>query len=443
MAKEASGAAGNGKTAPKGWLVRAAAFGVALLGLPTMGQAQAGSPTTPTFSKDVAPIIYKNCVTCHQPGTVAPMSLLTYADARPWAKAIGAQVTLGNMPPWHATEPHGTFLNDRRLTQLEKDTIANWVNGGALEGDKKDLPPAPRLTEGWQIGKPDEVLKMAEPFEVPAAGAVAYQYFKIPTDFTEDKWVQAIEVRPGARGVVHHILVFSKEPGEPRRKDITTVVPQVPERRPAAGKPDNDMGVLIATTAPGTNAMIFQPGAALRIRAGSVLTFQVHYTPNGTAVQDQSSIGLIFANQAPKQEVRTAAFFNPTLILPAGGDNVEVDCVMEFNQDSHLWAIFPHTHLRGKSWAYRLVYPDGTSKVLLTVPKYDFNWQTYYEFAEPLAAPKGSRIEAVAHYDNSANNASNPDPTKDVHWGDQTWQEMQYSGITYTIDDQRVSAGAP
>jgi mono/diheme cytochrome c family protein len=431
-----SGTFATKEISPMRLLARAAGLVGLVLILTTVGETQTASPAPPTFSKDVAPIFYKNCVTCHRPGSVAPMSLITYQEARPYARAIAEKVALGNMPPWHSIEPHGTFLNDRRLTQEETDTILRWVKAGAPQGNASDMPPMPEFAEGWQIGKPDAVLSMSEPYEVPSSGTIPYQYFKVSTNFTKDMWVQAMEVRPGARSVVHHILVFSKVPGEGRRKDIITVVPQLKEKRPAPGEPDDNPGVLIATTAPGTNAMIFQPGTAMLIKAGSVLTFQVHYTANGTATDDRSSIGLVFANQSPRQEVRTGAFFNPTLMIPAGDGNAEVDCVMEFREDSHLWAIFPHTHLRGKSWAYRLVYPDGTSKALLTVPKYDFNWQTYYILAEPVALPKGTRIEAIAHYDNSKNNASNPDSTQDVHWGDQTWQEMQYTGVAYTLDDQ-------
>ncbi|HKV04339.1 MAG TPA: cytochrome c [Candidatus Acidoferrales bacterium] len=431
----------SGRVATKGissmkTLARAAGIAALALFIASAGEAQTSAPAAPTFSKDVAPIFYKNCVTCHRPGSVAPMSLITYEDARPWATTIGEKVAQGNMPPWHSSDPRGTFLNDRRLTQDEKDTIIRWVSAGAPQGNAADMPPAPEFAEGWQIGKPDVVLSMSEPFEVPASGTIPYQYFKVPTNFTEDNWVQAIEVRPGARNVVHHILVFSKAPGEGRRTDIITVVPHLEERHRAAGQPDDNPGVLIATTAPGTNAMSFQPGTAMLIKAGSVLTFQMHYMAMGTATKDRSSIGIVFAKHPPTQEVRTGAFFNPVFTIPAGDDNAEVDCVMEFKQDSHLWAIFPHTHLRGKSWAYRVIYPDGTSKKLLTVPKYDFNWQTYYILAKPLALPKGTRIEGVAHYDNSTNNRSNPDPTKDVHWGDQTWEEMQYTGVAYTLDDQ-------
>jgi mono/diheme cytochrome c family protein len=402
----------------------------------------AQSAATPTYSKDVAPILNKNCAGCHRPGEIAPMSLLTYEDARPWAKAIRSVVALGAMPPWHADAPRGTFSNDRRLTDQEKQTLIAWVDGGSPQGDPKDLPPAPKFVEGWEIGRPDAVISMQQPFDVPASGTINYQYFQIPTNFTEDKWVQAIEVKPGTRAVVHHILVFAKEPGGAIPESVfTTVVPKPPV--PKDGKKPLDpgeatarmRGVLIATTAPGTNAMMFQPGSAVLIKAGSILTFQVHYTANGTSASDVSSVGFIFAKEPPQHEVYNSAFLNATFVLEPGEANKAVDCNIEFKENVHITALFPHTHLRGKSWEYRMVYPDGRSEIVLSVPKYDFNWQTYYVFTTPLAVPKGSRLEATAHYDNSVNNAANPDPTKTVRWGEQTWQEMQYSGITYTVDD--------
>ncbi len=395
----------------------------------------------PTYSKDVAPIINKNCAGCHRPGDIAPMSLLSYEDARPWAKAIRSAVALGKMPPWHANAPRGTFSNDRRLTDQEKETLIAWADHGAPQGNAKDLPPAPKFVEGWEIGKPDAVISMLKPFEVPASGTIDYKYFEMPTNFTEDKWVQAIEVRPGVRGVVHHILVFCREPNPtPLPGAFIPVVPKPPLREGKPVDPNAALarvrGVLIATTAPGTNAMTFQPGSAVHIKAGSTLSFQVHYTANGTAAQDTSSVGMIFAKQPPQQEVRNSAFINATFTLEPGEENKAVDSAIEFTQDSHIVALFPHTHLRGKSWEYRMVYPDGRSEVVLSVPKYDFNWQTYYTFTQPLAAPKGARLEATAHYDNSVNNPSNPDPKVAVHWGEQTWQEMQYSGITYVIDEK-------
>jgi hypothetical protein len=410
----------------------AATLSAAVLALTVFGMTRT-TAATPTFSKDVAPIIYKNCASCHRPGDIAPMSLLTYENARPWAKAIREQVATGQMPPWHATQPHGTFLNDRRLSEADRDTLIRWVDGGALKGNPKDLPPMPKFSDGWEIGTPDVVLSMSQDYEVPSSGTVAYQYFQVPTNFTEDKWVQAIEVRPGTRGVVHHILVFCREPGarKPREVGYVSVVPKMQQRGARADS-------LIGTTAPGTNAMIFRPGTALMVKAGSVLILQMHYTTNGLAAKDKSSVGMIFAKQPPQLEMRTGAFVNPLFVIPPGASNHQVDSAIEFTEDAHIWGLIPHTHLRGKRWEYRVVYPDGRAEVVLSVPKYDFNWQTYYLFSKPLAVTKGTRLEATAHYDNSTANAFNPNPEAQVRWGDQTWEEMQYTGITYSIDSQRL-----
>jgi hypothetical protein len=403
--------------------------------------AGAAAAQTPTFTKDVAPILDKNCVICHRSGDIAPMALTSYDEARPWAKSIKAQIATGKMPPWHATEARGTFSNDRRLTDQEKETLIAWVDHGAPKGDPKDQPPLPAFAAGWEIGKPDVVLSMEKPYAVVDSGTIKYQYFQIPTNFTEDKWIKAIEVRPGVRSVVHHILVFCKEPeGKFAGPPFTPVVPKIP----AFGTNDGakSPGVLIATTAPGTNGMRFPEGTALRVKAGSTLTLQIHYTANGKPTEDTSTVGLIFAKEAPRQEMRTSAFMNPIFTLPAGDPDKEVDSAIEFNQDSHIYAIFPHTHVRGKDWSYQVVFPDGRKEQILSVPHYDFNWQTYYTFAKPLAMPKGSRLEAIAHYDNSANNPSNPDPKVDVHWGEQTWQEMQYTGLTFTVDEKSANLGS-
>src|SRR5262249_18395587 len=241
----------------------------------------------PTFSKDVAPILYKNCASCHRPGDIGPMPRLTYEQARPWARSIREKVSLGQMPPWHSTQARGTFSNDRRLSDSDKETLIQWASNGAPEGNKKDLPNAPKFTEGWDIGQPDVMLTMPKAYEVAASGTINYQYFQIPTDFTEDKWIQAIEVRPGTRSAVHHVLVFVREPGAtPAKPAYTAIPPKVAESTPQrerhaiqAGGP----GTLIATTAPGTNAMIFEPGMAMRVRAGATLVLQVHYTANGKA----------------------------------------------------------------------------------------------------------------------------------------------------------------
>jgi len=410
--------------------------------------AMAQSGDTPTFSRDVTPILFKNCVSCHRPGEMAPMSLLTYAQARPFARSIREKVELGTMPPWHAEAPAGTFLNERQLTSTEKGILVRWASNGAPEGDPKDMPPVPSFPTGWTIGTPDAIFTMAKPYDVPASGEIAYQFVQIPTNFTEDKWAQAIEIRPGVRSVVHHVLVFASEPGGTPRQQPFVQRPGGGNGRGAAqvapalaaalrGRAQNaatNRGPLIATTAPGTNAQLFQPGKAMRIKAGSILTLQIHYTATGKAEKDSTSVGFIFAKEPPQQEVRSSAFINAQLTIPAGATNHRVDSVIDFNQDAHIVALFPHTHLRGKNWEYQLTYPDGREEVVLAVPRYDFNWQTYYQFAKPIAAPKGSTLRAIAHYDNSANNKANPDPKVEVRWGDQTWEEMQYSGITYTVD---------
>jgi len=391
----------------------------------------------PTFSKDVAPILYKNCTSCHRPGEIAPMSLLTYEDARPHAKGIRDEVSKGQMPPWHADAPEGTFLNERRLTEAEKETLYRWAANGAPKGDAKDLPPLPRYEEGWSIGKPDVVLEMQEDYKVPADGTIEYEYFYIPTGFTDAKFVQAIEVRPGNRSVVHHVLVNYKAKPDMQRTPVLKLNPEqsrLPERPPGQRPPnraDRLPSRLLATYAPGTNPQVFRPGTALRLEPGGTIELQIHYTANGTATTDRTRIGLIFSQEASPREVRPSQFLNATLLLPAGSPDTAVTADVEFQQDTTLWGIFPHTHLRGTKWDYQLVLPDGTKKTVLSVPKYDFNWQTYYMFKEPLQVPKGSRIVSTAWYDNSAGNKSNPDPKTDVKWGDQTWEEMQYTGILF------------
>jgi mono/diheme cytochrome c family protein len=415
--------------------------------------ADLSAQTAPTFTKDVAPIFYRNCTSCHRPGGLGPMSLLDYETARSRADHIREAVSAGIMPPWHADAPHGTFLNDRRLSDADKKTITGWVDAGAPSGDAKDLPPAPAYTNSWTIGTPDAVVAMPTDYEVPAQGVIEYQYFEVPTNFTEDKWVQAIEILPGAREVVHHVLVFARGPastppppapaGSPpptplflRRDDQG--IPDVPPG--PDGKP-RELGALIGTTAPGTNVLTFPAGTALRVRAGSVLTFQMHYTAKGHVMKDRTSVGMIFAKAPPDEEIRASAFVNGQFVIPAGAVDHRVQSELGFSENVRVWGLFPHTHLRGKRWEYRLVQPDGRSDVILSVPNYDFNWQTYYMFATPLAIQGGARIEAAAWYDNSVMNSSNPDPKKDVRWGDQTWEEMQYTGILYTVDRRRLGNG--
>jgi hypothetical protein len=291
---------------------------------------------------------------------------------------------------------------------------------------------------------------MSEPYTVPAQGEIPYQYFEVPTNLTEDRWIQALEIRPGDRSVVHHVLVYARHPEmTPRPMPFRPANPEggptprgtlqsSPEERAAARR----RGPLFAQTAPGTPPTVMEPGSAILLKAGTVLTFQIHYTTSGTAAADKSSIGFKWAKQAPTNEVRVSAMMNPRFMIPAGADNHAVEAGLSFVEDVTIYGLVPHTHLRGKSWEYRLTYPDGREETILSVPRYDFNWQTEYLFASPLRVPKGSTLKGVAHYDNSKANKANPDPTQDVYWGDQTWEEMQYTGITFSVDKDRVTTTA-
>jgi mono/diheme cytochrome c family protein len=398
-----------------------AAFFMVLASAAPFALSASGGSAAVTFSKDVAPIFFKNCGACHRPGEVAPMSLLTYKEARPWARSIKEKVVSGVMPPWHADPHYGEFSNDRRLVKRDIDTIVAWVDGGAKEGDPKDLPPLPRFAEGWQIGKPDVVLTMGEEFNVPSEGTINYKYFVIPTGFKEDRWIQAAEIRPGNRLVVHHVIAFVVDPSAIR------------EGLSGRNRIDG-----LAGYAPGTAATILPDGVGRLIKAGSLVVLQMHYTTNGTAQKDRTSIGLVFCKRPVEKASMGGAAMNRWFTIPAGDGNFEVRSTYRFKDDSHIISLMPHMHLRGKDFEYRIVYPDGTSKVILSVPHYDFNWQTRYDLKEPIAAPKGSRLDCIAHFDNSTANKWNPDPTKNVRWGQQTWDEMMIGFVGFTLDNQVV-----
>ena len=437
------------------------------LALVAIGHAQAPNraatdPGAPTFTRDVAPIMFTKCASCHRPGEVAPMALLSFADARPWASAIKQKVSTRAMPPWHADPAHGTFRNDLRLSDREIDTIVKWVDGGAREGDPSALPALPKFPEGWQIGKPDAVFEMTQDFEIPASGEVAYQYFEVPTNFTEDKWMQAGEVRAGDRSHVHHIIVYVREPGRTVRPNVLTVRPIInaaatqpapalervaaaavtTAQRPivpaaqGAGRPPGGGDAMLVNWAVGEDAPIHLPGTAKRIPAGSTLIFQVHYTTNGKAGHDRSRVGLVFAKEPPQREIRTGLISNPVFAIPPGAGDHQVEAEATFSDDVKIWSMHPHMHLRGKDMTYTATYPDGRSEILLRVPKYDFGWQTDYWLAQPLSVPKGTKIRVTAHFDNSPANRANPDPKATVRWGDQTWEEMMIGFFTYTVESK-------
>lgn len=393
------------------------AFACCLFGLRT-GEANGPKSAAKdvTFSKDVAPIFYRTCSECHRAGEVAPFSVMSYKEIRPWAKSIREKVISREMPPWHADPKHGDFINDRRLTQAEIDTITAWVDGGAREGNPKDMPKAPTFVEGWSIGQPDQTFSIPEQ-SVPAEGVVKYQYLTVPTNFTEDMWVTAAEIRSTGRAAVHHVIVFIQEPNNKARTE----------------------GNLLAGFAPGEQPTRFPAGYAKKVPAGSKLMFQMHYTPNGTATKDVTTIGLRYAKEPPKHQIFTRPVLNTGFVIPAGADNHEVKSAYTFKEGAHIVSLMPHMHLRGKDFEVKAVFPDGSSKVLLSVPRYDFNWQTYYVPRVPVALPAGTKIECTAHFDNSTNNKFNPDASKDVRWGEQTWEEMMIGWLSYYYDSSDIS----
>ena len=384
----------------------------------------ADSKPAPTFSKDVAPIFNKSCVECHRPTMFAPMSLTTFDEARPWARSIKQRVVSGVMPPWGADTPHGMFKNDPRLTPQEIETIAAWVDAGAPKGDDKDLPPAPKFADGWSIGKPDAIFTMDEEFTIPASGTIPYKYFKAPTGLTEDKWIQAIEIHPSARAQVHHVLAFTQPAGT------------VPKPGGELG-PDNIGGVT-----PNKPGLVFEPGVARLLKGNSDIVMQIHYTANGKEGKDRTTIGVIYATQPPTKLAAGGMAINPRFVIPAGDGNAEVRATLPLTRDTLITGFTPHMHVRGKDMTYIAHHADGTDETLLAVPRYDFNWQITYELAKPKLLPKGTRLEVIAHFDNSTGNKFNPDPTKDVRWGDQTWEEMMI-GFFSTVQPPAAAAATP
>jgi hypothetical protein len=412
--------------------------------------------SAPTFSKDVAPILYSKCVSCHRPGEVAPMSLISYQDVRPWAKSIREKVAARVMPPWFADSSYGHFRNDRSLTEPEIDTIVQWATAGARQGNPADMPRLPTFTEGWQIGKPDIVFEMAAEYQIPADGTIDYQYFEVPTNFTEDKWVQAGEVRAGNSEHVHHIIVSVIEPERINRSNVVSVRPifaagQAPaprapreltaeQRAQLAQANRRGNATMLVNWAVGEDAPVYRPGTAKRIPAGSTLLFQVHYVSNGAPAKDRSKIGLIFAKEPPQREMRTGIIANPSFAIPPGVADHLVEAEATFSDAVKVWTMHPHMHLRGADMTYTAIYPDGRSEIVLRVPKYDFGWQTDYWLAEPLALPKGSKLHVTAHFDNSSANRNNPNPKETVRWGDQTWEEMMIGFFTYTVESSAVAS---
>ncbi|MFL6216501.1 MAG: c-type cytochrome [Blastocatellia bacterium] len=458
-------------------IVFAAAFVAALCFAFSPATSAAGpSKREVTFSKDIAPIFFKNCAECHKPNDIAPMSLLTFKEARPWARSIKEKVATREMPPWSPDPHYGQFTNEKRLTDKEVETIVAWVDGGAKEGNPKDLPPTPEFAKGgWTIGKPDAVFEMGEEWTINPNAPDNYINFFMPTNFKEDRWVQAAEILPGNRKVVHHVIAFIQSPqmmakraeaaknggkvggrtadgklfyldGTLRRVKMDAPVTDdaCSQQQPTGGRRiggggDENEGALLGGYAPGLEAAVYPAGVAKRLPAGSTIMFQVHYSSFRGALdkpeKDRTKIGLIFAKEPPDKMAVTFAAANVMFKIPAGSESHEVTACQTVPADVQVLNYMPHMHLRGKDMKYEIIYPDGKRETVLWVPKFNFNWQAAYVLKEPLKVPKGSKLIVTAHYDNSKKNKYNPDPAKDVRWGDPTYDEMMIGWLDIMVDN--------
>ncbi len=371
------------------------------------------SSTGITYASHVAQIFQKRCVECHRTGEIGPFAMEQYDEVVGWADMIAEVVDQKRMPPWFASPSHGEFSNDARLLPEERKTILDWVAAGAPLGDPASLPPVKTFSSGWNIGEPDLVVPMAKkPFAVRAEGAIGYQHYLVDPGFLEDKWLTACEVRPGNRSVVHHVLVFCKTPGHRNLLDIFN-------------------GGLIAAYAPGMPAFQAPPGVARRLPAGSKILIQMHYTTNGRAAEDLSSVGFRFCKPDDvADEIEALAANNFFIVIPPNKPDHQIKAVYHFQKDKLLVNLTPHMHMRGKSFRFEAVYPGGEREILLDVPRFDFNWQLQYNLAKPKMMPKGTQLVCTAHYDNSAGNPANPNPNQIVRFGEQTWDEMMIGWFT-------------
>jgi hypothetical protein len=424
---------------------------VAAIAATTISTHAADTDLPVTFARDVLPILQKNCQSCHRPGQIAPMSLLTYEEARPWARSIKTKVESRQMPPWFADSQHGQFANDRSLSQRDIDTLVKWADGGAPRGNDAEAPSAVQWpTDGWQV-KPDLIVRGPE-FRVPARpekNVIEWTTMIIPSGFTKDTWVTSMEIKPSDLSVTHHICI-TFQPHRPNvkyyvlnwqespRDEDGVAVKETgreappPNARPGAGAPGAGAGTGTGggffCYVPGVQADDYRPyGAAKLIPANSDISFQAHYTPIGKEVVDRPLIGFTVADTPPEKQwisYGISAGGPKFAIPPNDGNYLSPPVDVEFTTDVELVQMMPHMHLRGKDMTYHLIYPDGRDEVILNVPKYDFNWQIVYQPVKPIRVPKGVRLHVDAHYNNSTSNKFNPDPSRTVYIGRMTWEEM-------------------
>jgi len=365
-----------------------------------------------TWHNRISRILETNCQECHRKGENGPFELITYDDAKANAPTIKRVVKNGTMPPWFASAEHGDWSNNRSLSEADKKDLLGWIEDGCKLGDEKDAAAKRDWPQGWRIGTPDAIVKVPQPFKVPAKGTVQYQYRYVSTDFDSDKWIQAMEIRSTARQAVHHVLIFLiYPPTHPRAKE---------QPDDAGGTRGYFMGMV-----PGQGHIVLPQGQGKFLPKGARMVFQIHYTTNGETYEDETSLGMIFCKERPETEIKTVGISNERFRIPAGADNHEVRSVRRLETNCRILSFMPHMHVRGKAYRYEVEYPDGRTEVLLDIPRYDFNWQLIYVLRQPLDLPKGSKIICTGWFDNSDKNPANPDPKKDVRFGEQTWEEMQ------------------
>jgi len=379
-----------------------------------------GAASKYTYTKDIAPLVDKHCGECHRPNGIAPFAMTNYRQVRGWGKMIKEVVNDGRMPPWHADPSIGKFKNDRSLSKEQKAMVTEWIDAGMPQGNPADLKVAEVTNKSeWRIGQPDVIFEMPQGAAINPTGVVPYQYFETKTNFKEDVWVSAMECLPGNPKVVHHIIMFVSDPKKPmnfRSEEVDG---------------ENEGGFLDAF-APGGVPQILPPGQARKIPAGASLIWQVHYTPTGKLENDRSRFGIKFAKGQITDQMMTGNCINHDFEIPAHDNNFKVEAWLNFKSPVTIMSLAPHAHYRGKAFDYFMVGPDGKETQLISVPHYDFNWQTTYDFAEPLKVAAGSKMHVIAHFDNSDKNPYNPDPDKAVRWGDQTWEEMMIGFFHYS-----------
>jgi hypothetical protein len=393
---------------------------------------------TPTFDKDIAPIVFKNCAVCHRPGEVAPFSLLDYRDVSKHAKQIAGVTEQKIMPPWKAEPGFGEFANDRHLTPEQIALFKKWAAASAPEGNSADLPPAPQFSDSWSLGKPDAVFEPDEDYELSAEGSDIYRCFVIPTAFTEDHYIRALEVQPGNRKVVHHVIVHYDTSGRARELDARDPGPGYTS---FGGVGFRSSG-MIGGWAPGNFPSLLPDGIGRLVPKGADLVVQVHYHKSGKPEKDRTKIALYFAHGTVDKRIRAFPVAKLLLSIPAGESNFTVHATLPVKLDATLYRVTPHMHLLGKDMKVTATLPDGKVVPLVHVSNWDFNWQTGYELKTPLQLPAGSRVDLEAHYDNSSGNPLNPNnPPKLVMWGEQTTDEMCLAFLSFTLDKEHLAQG--